>query len=177
MAAVSRCLGGGAAATLSAGGKRVASAGTSMRGGSLRTGTVRSHRAANTIDADFGSELGSGAASSDGGAARAPVTSSASPTGSGSIGGGTSGGGTAEAVSTAPWMIHSPCFGVGNGLDSASGSATMNTNTPHTTPAIRMAQLEIRSAEAAERSLVIPNPYAQWPGQNCYKCRDSSHKA
>ena len=53
-------------------------------------------------------------------------------------------------------MIHSPCFGVGNGLDSASGSATTNTNTPHTTPAIRMAQLEIRSAEAAERALSFP---------------------
>jgi hypothetical protein len=46
-------------------------------------------------------------------------------------------------------MIHSRCLGVGNGLDSANGRATTNTNTPPTTPARRMAQLEIRSAERA----------------------------
>ena len=103
MAAVSRCLGGGAAATLSAGGNRVASAGTSMRGASLRTGTVRSHRAANTIDAGFGSGIGLGRRFVVGRRSREGTRhSSASPTGSGSIGGGTSGGGTADAVSTTP---------------------------------------------------------------------------
>ena len=42
-------------------------------------------------------------------------------------------------------LIQPPSFGVGNGLDCASGKATKNTDTPHSSPAVRTAKLEMRS--------------------------------
>src|ERR1700716_2218031 len=53
--------------------------------------------------------------------------------------------------------IHSSSFGDGNGLDSASGIATKNTKTPHSTPATRMAECEIRSADIVARDTRITN--------------------
>jgi hypothetical protein len=76
-------------------------------------------------------------------------------------------------------MTHARCLGVGNGLESANGSATTNTNTPPTTPARRMAQLEIRSAQwagafisnrvlSSKTPTIVPGPGAKshHSGQN-----------
>src|SRR5260370_27597667 len=123
------------------GANRVASAGTSTAEASYATGvaavsgTVRLHLSANVIAPGWRA----------GGSAATTVRS----TRNGSMGDGSIGNaGNDDASANAEFSItHTLCLGVGNGLESANGSATTNTNTPPTTPARRMAQLEIRSAE------------------------------
>src|ERR1700721_588084 len=53
------------------------------------------------------------------------------------------------------WMIQSPCRGVGNGLDSASGSATPNTTTPDNAAGAIMTTPDIRSADLVARAARI----------------------
>jgi hypothetical protein len=55
-------------------------------------------------------------------------------------------------------MTQSFSFGVGYGLDSASGSATVKTKTPPSAPPTRIAQSEIRLAEIAARIAFIYTP-------------------
>src|SRR5215831_5574312 len=59
---------------------------------------------------------------------------------------------------SARWITQSPSFGDGYGLDSASGTATKNTRTPHRLPATMMAVCEIRSAALTARDARIPDP-------------------
>src|SRR5258708_23710305 len=132
--------------TFADGANRVASADTSTAGPSFATGvaiaaasgTVRLHLSANVIGPGW----------RPGGSAAAITRSS---TRNGSMGDGSIGNARNDDTSANAEfsMTHSRCLGVGNGLESANGSATTNTNTPPTTPARRMAQLEIRSAQWA----------------------------
>ena len=46
---------------------------------------------------------------------------------------------------------HSRCFGAGNGLENASGSATTKTDTPHNIPAVRPTQTDISARTRAPR--------------------------
>src|SRR5262245_42136326 len=55
-------------------------------------------------------------------------------------------------------MTRSPSLGEGNGFDNASGTATKNTSAPHSAPATRMAEWEIRSAAVAARGARISTP-------------------
>ena len=55
-------------------------------------------------------------------------------------------------------MVQSPGFGVGNGLDKASGAATKNTKAPHSEPPTRTAEREIWSAEIAARTARMQSP-------------------
>src|SRR5215468_5842153 len=84
--------------------------------------------------------------------------------------GGASGSSTVGAAMTAGTGIGSPagdarsmsqvsCIGVGNGLDSASGAATKNTRTPHSTPVSRMTEREIGSTDLAARRARIAEPH------------------
>src|SRR6267154_2182586 len=124
------------------GANRVASAGTSTEGASFVavaavSGTVRLHLSANVIGPGW--RAGGSAATTGRSTRNASM-------GDGSIGNARNDDTSANAEFS---MTHSRCLGVGNGLESANGSATTNTNTPPTTPARRMAQLEIRSAQWA----------------------------
>src|SRR3984893_16460841 len=55
-------------------------------------------------------------------------------------------------------MIQVPSRGAGNGLDSASGTATKKTRIPHNAPASRTAEWEMRSAEITARSARMITP-------------------
>src|SRR6478735_854603 len=55
-------------------------------------------------------------------------------------------------------MTHSASFNAGNGFDNARGIATKKTKAPHSTPATRMAEREIRSAAIAARSARMSGP-------------------
>ena len=166
-------LGEVASTALSGGANRVASVGTSMAGASLGTGmviglvsgTVRLHLSANVIGSGWASGWPN-AAVAVGGSSR-----------NGSIGGGTIGDvGNDDAASNAEfWRTHSPRLGVGNGLDSANGSATTKTKTPPTTPAVITAQLEIRSAEGAGRSTLISNRVQSSDDDDCPSPGAKSH--
>src|SRR5262245_32641041 len=61
-------------------------------------------------------------------------------------------------------MSQVACVDVGNGLDSASGTATKNTSTPHSTPVSRMTEREIGSADLAARRARITEPH---PWDHC----------
>src|SRR5258708_24843586 len=139
-------LGGVTSMTFPDGANRVDSAGTSTAGAAFATGvavaavsgTVRLHLSANVIGPGW--RAGGSAAAITGRSTR-----------NGSMGDGSiCNARNDDACASAEFsMTHSRCLGVGNGLESANGSAITNTNTPPTTPARRMAQLEIRSAQWA----------------------------
>src|SRR5712691_5304066 len=69
--------------------------------------------------------------------------------GTSTVGGSITAGTDIAACSDDRLMIHVSSFSDGNGLDSASGTATKNTRTPHNAPASTMAEREIRSADLA----------------------------